>query len=385
MKTYAVYFWPRGSLASEVESDMLFGAVCWALATLKITDVGQMLNNWAEPRFAFSSTFPVYRAGQETLRFWPRPLTGGLTPQQVNALVEEWARKEPSKYQTRPKKATVEIVEHEKRYLKRISYLSEALFKEVVEQSLTAIDLFRRLKDKGHQPQDIEPFSGMLIRQDERKRLSANGDLGGQLVGIEAVQHNQIDRVTGSTAEGLLFFEAETFFAPHAGLWCVAAVRDDETLQWLKAAFRYLSDTGLGANRSTGKGHFQIEVGEALQLPDAGDAANAFMTLSRYLPKNGEWSADQRPLSYEIKTVWARREQRIPRAPTGAQSPPIYKEPLRMFTPGSVFPLNAPRQEVYGRLAEVVKADDNDGVTVWQGGLAIGVLMRVHTEGGESG
>jgi CRISPR type III-A-associated RAMP protein Csm4 len=381
---YAVYLWPRGSLASDIESDTLFGAVCWALATLKMTDVDKLLRAFdAAPRFAFSSTFPAYQSDRGILRFWPRPLTGGLTPQQVNRLAADEVKKRRSAFEHRPEAAAVvEIVEKEKRHLKKAAHVSEALFKEIVEQGLTVLELLQRLTNKGKQAGDIESLGGMLISYDERRRLSGNGEMPGRLASTEAMQHNQIDRVTGSAAEGLLFFEEETFFASGSGLWCVVAVDGDETLQWLQAAFRYLSDTGLGANRSTGKGHFQIEVGQALQLPDAGTAANAFVTLSKYLPWSGEWSEDQRPLSYDVKTVWAKREQKIPRAPTGAQSPPIYKEPLRMFMPGSVFPLGTPRQSIYGRLAEVVKAGDNGGVTVWQSGLAIPVFARVVSGGG---
>lgn len=387
METYAVYLWPRGSLASEIGSDTLFGAVCWALQILRLTDVGKLLGNFVPPRFAFSSLFPVYRpngrkAGIPTpapLRFWPRPLTGSLTPGQVNQLAEELRQRKPSDYKHRPGGAAVaNVVDKDKRQLKPALYISEGLFKEIVETGLTAPDLYRRLVEKGSKGDDIGYKSGLLFRYDECARLCSRKDWP-QVMRTTAVQHNQIDRVAGSSVEGLLFFEAETFFAAGAGLWCVARVDGDETRRWLEAAFRYLSDTGLGANRTAGKGHFQIEWGEPIQLPDAGEAANAFVTLSRYLPVKDEWSPEGRPLSYEIRTVWGKREQKFPRPSPGSKSPPVYKAPVRMFAPGSVFPFSGKRQEVYGSLAEVVR--DENG-SVWQSGLAVPVFARI-AAGGE--
>lgn len=375
MKYHAVYFKPRGALASEIGSDTLFGAVCWALHVLGLTDVSALLRNFNPPRFAFSSTFPFYRANDLTVRFYPCPKTGELLPTQGIELAEEERRKNPSTYKSAPDgKAVAKIVEEYKRDLKTAHFVSEAVLREIVEQGLTTLDLFRRL----NKPNDLKSEHGLLWSARERKQI---GDDAEQPLKTAAVQHNQIDRVIGSTGEGMLFFESETFFGAGAGLWCVVAVDCDDTRAWLQAAFRYLSDTGLGANRSVGKGHFEIELGDALTLPNAGENANAIVSLSRYLPKDGEWSAEHKPLRYEIKMVWGKREQKFPRMPDGSKTPPIYKEPLRLFMPGSVFPLDAPRQEVYGKLARVVKGNENGAGAVWQSGLMIPVFARVVTKG----
>ncbi len=375
MDRYAVYLKPRGSLASPIGSDTIFGAVCWALETLKLVKVGELLANFSPPKYAFSSLFPACRvehnSNVEIVRFFPRPLMSGLAPAQIEELSAEL--RETSAFKERPKPAaTVKVVENEKRWLKKATWMSESLFTEIVEQGLTTFDLYRRIDAA---PSKIQIVGGMLTGEADYRRMRRALDVDKGFIQSEAVQHNQIDRVLGASAEGLLFFEQETFFRGGAGLWCLAQTQDEEAKRWLEAAFRYLSDTGLGANRTTGKGHFEITLGELTKLPDAGENANAMVTLSCYLPKEGEWRADRQPLRYTLEMVWAKREAKFPRVIEGGRSAPIYKEPVRMFTPGSVFPLNQ-RAEVYGRLAQVVKAKDNGGVAVWQSGLAVPVFAK---------
>lgn len=377
MKTFAVYLHPRGSLASEIGSDTLFGAVCWALQILGLASVEELLRDFHPPRFAFSATFPAFYKTGHVLRFYPRPQTGDLLPAQVTALANALHQHEPSRFKTRPDSAAVvEIVEQYKRDLKKASYLSESLFRECIENGLTTFDLFKRIKRYGTRPTDIRPNGSLLFRQDDLEGFFDDEEPPPFMRQL-AVLHNQIDRLTGSTGEGLLFFENETHFAPSAGVWCLVALNDDETQQWLRAAFRYLSDTGLGANRSVGKGHFDIYLGEEIALPDAGANANAFVVLSRYLPAEGEWQPGVEPLRYTLKTIWAKREQKFPRLLANVQSSPIYKDPVRMFMPGSIFPIGTSRDRVCGRLAQVVKADMNGGVPVWQSGLAIRVFAKI--------
>jgi len=384
MNTYAVCLWPRGSLASELGSDTLFGAVCWAIRDLGLTDVEALLEGFnTRPRFAFSSTFPILRVkGQNgngppeaQVRFYPRPLLPGLSPQQVDTLAEEKQGHEPH---LSSKAAKVRGVGTAKQ-LKEIMYLSEDLFTEMVRGQTNTEGLFRRFTSRGSRSQDVEPAGDALITYDERRRLQRSGILR-PFIEYEAVQHNQIDRVAGSTAEGLLFFEQETFFRAGGGLWCVLRAEADDVERLIRPAFRYLTDTGLGANRTTGKGHFHIEIdGNPLELPHADDP-NAFVTLSRYLPQNEEWLPDRGPLHYMLLNLWPKREQRFVRPMPGQHTPPVRKRRIRMFAPGSIFPL-AERQCIYGRLAKVVPAGEG-GHTVWQSGLAVPVFARLGTEEG---
>lgn len=365
METYAVYLWPRGSLASDLGSDTLFGAVCWAIQVLGLADVGPLLEEWEErPAFAFSSAFPVARArageGERVIRFYPCPPLLEPTPSQI----EKWTQGKPN-----VRAARVRAVEQAKQF-KEASWLSEELFARMVRGELDATGLFYALCSEGRDNRNIQQIGHFLLTSDEYRSIQQAG-IPVPFIQEQAVQHNQVDRVAGATAEGLLFFEQERFFWRHTGLWCALRAEPEVVDRWIQPAFRYLSDTGLGANRTCGKGHFRIEIGEKLTLPSA-DVPNSFMVLSRYLPRPGEWEPEAQPLRYTVLNLWPKREQKFPQPVPGHRTPLVYKRRIRMFAPGSLFPLSQV-QELYGRLARVV-SPESGGHTVWQSGLAIPVF-----------
>lgn len=368
METYAVYLKPRGSLASEVHSGTLFGAVCWAIEVLSLTDLEELLEGFnSDPPFVFSSAFPCLWTGDSPLRFYPRPQLRGLSSEEVERLAEEQTRKDRRLH---PKKAKWEVMEKAKE-LEKAAYVSEQLFGELVLGQTGTEGMWRRLKKTGTQPLDIEQVGAALLTTGERQRVEVRGRL--LRFGEEKdVQRNQIDRVAGATVEGLLFFERQVFLREGvAGLWFLARAHD---LSLLQPAFRYLADTGIGGRRTTGKGQFDIEVGEAPALPDAGEEANAFVVLSCYLPVDGEWDRASEPLSYRLINLRGKHEAKFPvplRPPQ--KTPPVYKELVRPFAEGSLIPLGD-RREVYGQIVPVGQIGDRE---VWQNGLTVPVFARV--------
>lgn len=358
MKTYPIYLWPRGSLSSHLGSDTLFGAVCWGIHLLGL-DLEALLERFnTEPQFAFSGLFPVLRGSERCVRFYPHPQLPPLGPDQFPGEIEDKIKK--------IKQAKL---------LKHKPYLSEELFTEVIQGKTDRAALLDRFRTRGFSKHDIEAVGQSLIRYDERRALQRRGKLD-RIINEVDVQHNHVDRVSGATVEGLLFMEQETFFRAGSGLWCLLRT-EKKTLQGsIAPALRYLADTGLGGNRSSGKGQFEIEVGDPFDdLPHADDP-NCFVTLSRYVPQQGEWKANARPLHYQLLNLWPKRESKFARAAPGQSASPIYKRRLRMFAPGSIFPLQQPQQELYGRLVEAVPASEA-GHTIWQSGITVPVWARI--------
>lgn len=378
METYAIYFWPRGALASMLGSDTIFGAVCWGIQLLKLADVGQMLEKqFQPPQFAFSSPCPVYRRGEKRLRFYPRPAWLHLEPAEVEQLAQEMIKKN----QRLNLKRALERTSSQAKRFKKLEYLSEDLFREVVEGRLSSLSFCQRLLEPnraGNNESQIEQVRSTAVSYKERYVVHPESAFDQPLFAVEAVQHNQIDRVAGATAEGFLFYDQEIFFGTNAGLWCLVKTERATMDKLIRPALRYLADTGLGANRTAGKGQFEIEVEAAPPLPDAGAKANGLVMLSRYLPAAGEWSAAERPLAYELVNLTAKREQKFARASSGQRTPPIYKQGLRMLEPGCVVPHKV-TADIYGRLAVVVP-DEGDGRQTWQSGLAIGLRARVEVK-----
>jgi CRISPR-associated protein Csm4 len=372
MRTYAVYLRPRGTLASEIGSDTLFGAICWAIRTLygagRLTEMLLGFNDC--PPFVLSSAFPYLHRGGAKVRFFPRPLLADLKSEQVNRLAEGRAR--PTDWgPLAHKHAVVEVIDRAKKL--EVPFISERLFERIVRGQIDTEALLRRLVKRGTSDDDIEwVVEGALITKGERERIDPEMEHWAFWQAMD-VQHNQIDRVAGATVEGRLFFIKETTFAHGlAGLWF--ALRTDE-LDFLRPALRYLEDTGIGGKRTVGKGHFAIEGIEETRLPEAEDGFNAFVSLSRYLPADGECDFGQRPLSYALAPLRPKHEARL----TG-RGHRIYKGLLRAFEPGSIFPAPAQKNPYYGRITSVGENAEEGGWEVWHNGMTIPVFAEVRDE-----
>ena len=365
MQRHAVYFTPYGSLhAEELGSDTIFGAVCWAMEILKLCDVGRILQDFEKrPLFALSSAFPFLKSNGKLLRFYPRPLIPGLSPGQRERLSSQIAKDKP---RLSKKQALREVIEKEKA-IEESLWVSEGLFREIVEGE-NMEGLCRRLTSRGAKPEDLEKWGSFLLTFQERENIDES--LLPPCCSKDVVR-NQIERLMGTPVEGFLFAEAELFFAKGAGLWCLMLAKE-EVQRFLLPSFRYLEDTGLGGERSVGKGHFKIEVKEVPFLPTAGERANVFLTLSYYLPSPDEIELHSRLLSYRLVNRRAKRESKFPEAFRGI---PPYKRMARFFAPGSLIPVSE-RKEIYGRLVPVAEGPWR----IWQSGLALGTFAQIREE-----
>lgn len=137
-------------------------------------------------------------------------------------------------------------------------------------------------------------------------------------------QRVAVDRL-GFPAEGGLFFFPLQFFAPDAGLWFLAD-GDGDTLGKLKASLDFLGDTGIGADRNSGLGHFTASDGG--DVPPATVKSGGCVTLSLLNPKPGEAAPDRiggAAYGLTTRSGWI----------TGTT---LGRAPTRVFTEGSYFP-----------------------------------------------
>lgn len=359
MNTYAVYFKPLTPLASwPLGSDTLAGAVCWGIRLLGLMD-DDALSHWLEkqkdqPRFAFSQAFPVYFGPEKPIRFYPRPAHFQPTAQDYAAV------KANSAYDS-PKALSLALAKIAKD-LKKVHYVTEGVMHAIASGALQPCDLLGKKGD----PQQATPVkAGAFCLAEEAPQLPY------KLLDSEPMQHNQIDRVAGATVEGALFYQEEWFFIKDGGLWALLRADSSDMENLIAPALRLLQDTGLGANRSTGKGFFEITIEPFTELPEA-TSPRFLMTLSRYLPGLDEDNIIRHPVAYTLKSLRPKREQRFPR-PTPGQSPAIYKEPIRVFEPGSVFSRpDGVSKPIYGRWARVTPSDHPP---VYQSGAAIMIAL----------
>jgi CRISPR-associated protein Csm4 len=370
---YAVYLLPRASFVSSIGSDTLFGALCWAVRALSgANELEATLKRFAEasatgalPPFAISSAFPFLHHDGLRVRLYPKPLIPELRSEQVKSLAE----RERQRYSALRlfQQATAAVSEKAKR-VKDATYVSEELFTQLVRRQTDACHLCERLVERGSDDADILRWGSALITHRERSRVQAQ-----ELHAFAAegdVQRNEIERIALATAEGRLFFTHEMFLhREQAGLWFVLRT-DDRNL--ITPLLRYLADTGIGGERSVGKGHFDIPLEEIheLDLPRA-DQPNCFVTLSRYIPTDGECDFRQEPLAYTITAIRPKHE-----ASVDGSGHHTYKRLLRVFEPGSLFPFRE-RKEIYGRIVNVGRTAATGGFEAYHSGLAVPVFARI--------
>lgn len=344
MQAYRLLLRPRGRFAGPPRSSTLFGAFCWAVRALEgETKLKELLNKATagEPPVVFSSAFPaiVRESSGDIVHFLPLPLS--------------WlADKDPK----RPK--TIDEYTRQK-YLKKKRYVTETLFAsgkgaELLDCTLEEPELFAR-----------SPFLGTKEEALELQKI-----IGTEMKYLKDSEllHVSIDRVTNSVGEGLLYTEVSHFLGDRFALYSIVLTKDVELL---KAACRYLSDTGIGPDRSTGRGHFEITVEERpsgwdwLSPPSARPCQ--FLSLSQYLPAEKELAGSPDGCFYNLEPVRSKVDSQ-----REFKREDIWKWPVTYAAEGSVFTVAEP-SSFYG-WAPVAK--ELSGASVLQSGFTVPAFIK---------
>lgn len=147
-------------------------------------------------------------------------------------------------------------------------------------------------------------------------------------------------------------------FAPGAGLWFQAAVRDEKWTEPVMGAIRLLADSGFGGERSRGWGHAEVSVGDDPGLAQPVEGESAWWMLSLFHPGPGD-AIDWNRGNYTLTTRGGRVDV------SGD-----LKKPTRMVSEGSV--LVAPSEP--GGAANNV-APENFPHPVYRAGFALAVAI----------
>jgi CRISPR-associated protein Csm4 len=385
MAVWLVSLRPRSSLAGWLSSDTLFGALFWALRQL---EGASKVQSWLKrcqqepPQIAISSAFPFVDA-DNPIRFLPKPLTLNPTAQ----IVAKWQS---------DRKEFLKVMELAKE-LSKANFLSETLFSQAAKGELTAEKLLEQVMSK-----QVEKHSGCLMTSEEAEKIASTIEQAleklrkGEAKKKESkkedareestekedkdkrkrrlrlwatmdTQHTAVDRVLTSAAERLLYFDTEHFFAPSVGLYFLLRCPDDFPLE---AVLRFLNHSGVGGNRTVGKGHFEWSAERAEQWLEQLEAknGNAVILLSRCMPKPNEFDWQ--------KSVYRMTSRRPKFESAYGQPMRVHKGIVRQLVEGSVL---CPNQfkDAYGQLVKVGDSQDWDGTPhpVFHNG--IGFPLRV--------
>lgn len=317
-----------------VSADTLFSALCVSWRQLYgVGALGNDLLDWftqsdggSEP-FFLSSAFPFVG----NVRFFPKPLM---------------------------RLTNVIISEHDEKAYKRVRFVSEGVFTAMVRgDTLT----FRK--------KDCINGENVWVTEAERNQLSnwtddATGDI--VLWKVAVVPRVTLDRITSASQ---IWHFGEVLFVDGAGLWFAANFNPDhgdDLRRKFEACLRALGDTGLGGERSAGRGLFSVSGPSNESLPDVGDAANSFITLSPLCPKS---EAEATTLTREGAAY-----ELIPRRGwvTSPEASNLRRKMVWMFAEGSV--LKGQPEPRAGRLVNV--QPDACPHPVWRYGYAFPVGLQ---------
>jgi len=217
-----------------VHSDTLSAALCLAWRDVYGAEGGLL---FAKPPFLVSSAFPYIR----DVLFFPVPAWN------------PW------------KKSVVDVARRKE--IKTVKWISRSLLEDVLHGTLLDIDAVEVLP------------RGLAMTEAEFKSCGIGRMY--QAWQVRERQRVHVDRL-GLPGQGGLFFFALQFFAADTGLFFLIEMEAGQRSKFA-SVLEYLGDTGLGADRSSGLGHFRVrkEQEVALRLPKT---TECYLSLSLYNP-----------------------------------------------------------------------------------------------------
>lgn len=321
-------------------SDSLFAALAARLAEIEGPEAVERFAApflEGDPPWALTSTFPF--AGK--VRFFPPPLS------RLHA--EEG-----------PPAATAAPSEAPHKVLKKVRFVSEAIFRRLI-----AGTPLKEIYPSAHKLQS----RSLLLDSNEAALLPPG--LADERERIWEVERRPRVTVERATDRASIFHSGRVSFADGCGLWFGVhrAPADGDSREQPAALLEELAAAGLGGNRSAGFGAARIAPAAELDLPDA--AGRPWVSLSRYLPREDEIMALVDPrAAYTLHSVGGWLESPARRG--------LRRLAVNLLGEGSVFgPL--PRL-IPGRIADVRPRFPTDpdplGHAVYRSGLAVAVGLK---------
>lgn len=290
-REYTIVITFSSSLGSSLQSDTIFGHLCWATRYLKGKDVLEkflkLYEETTDPPLLVSNGFPQ--------GYLPKPIIQPATQEEIQAAINGGKDDRIS--------ASYKIAS-----IKKLDVVPRKILEEFQNIRLTPSRLFSVM---------YQNYSSIMRTEKEEMTVT--------------VQHNTIDREKGSVRQGGLYAQEEIFFGPSSATFELYLKTNYFSKEDLEKLFRYVSSEGFGRDSSTGKGHFEFQIVEGINIPEA-ETPNAFMTLSSFIPTAND------PVKgyYNIVHKYGKLGGLYSKGVSEVYGNP-FKVPLIMFSAGSTF------------------------------------------------
>jgi CRISPR-associated protein Csm4 len=314
---------PHSSFKTIPKSDTIFGAICWGVAFLYGNE--RLETNLLKPfdkrlpPFLISSTFPFVRCADRVIRYLPIP----LLPSPVHEILE------------------FEELKRSK-LLKEAHWITAGIFSDFLHGELS----YEKLRDELCLLDDSDQrryvlHDSIIVERTLINELSDKLRIHPTIV-VEMLtclykpgdaMHNSIDRLQGTVGEGALYYNPHNYFSPDTGCYFLLKVIDEDILEILIPALRFLEDRGIGGEVSTGQGEFDLEIiPEKLYTePESGNAV-VILSLCHPLPEQLSQIMESNISCYQVE----RRKGMIESAFFEGKN--LWKMTLLNFKEGSLLP-----------------------------------------------
>lgn len=310
-RDYTIRLTFKSPIITPLQSDTLFGHICWAIDYLKwddkkgLKDFLALYNNRGSPPLLISNGFPE--------DYLPKPIVRPILQKEIERIFGKENRKENS---------------YKIKTIKKKELIRKGDLLQIVKEQISPEILFQKL---------LKNFKEEEKWEEKRKK--------------EVVYHNTINRVTNRVTEGL-YEQEETFYAPDFNKFEIYLKTNYFDKDDLRRIFGFISIGGFGKDKSTGKGRFEFSIieGTDLEGSDNPNGFNGFMTLSSYIPH------PEAPTKgyYEILLKYGKLGGTFAMGSTEVGNNP-FKKPLIMFRAGSTFyDRNYDKSKIYGSLLKDV-------------------------------
>lgn len=254
-----VYIKPL-SMFPKIHSDRLFGAFLSAMSEIFPSKIDEVKRRFEDnnPPFLVSSTFPVLYIDNEKIRFFPKIILNDKLSQEIDQSI--------------------------KKDFKKVDYVDENIFLDIVNDRLSQEDILINYEK-------YTRVSNLLMSNEYIEDLEISSNI---------TPHNAINRLTNETE---IFYNEGLVYGNHVGLFFYVEILDESYESLIKSCMKFLKDRGFGKDISTGKGHFDYEIADInFDLEQTINLGDKFITLSRFIPSDEDLKRINEYAFYEIGT-----------------------------------------------------------------------------------